>query len=80
MFMVIPFASCIARPKTDFQQRQLLKQHLLEVAECTGNKDGMPVEQLAYLAGLCHDFGKADSRWQNYIIGIENNKNVLCNL
>lgn len=66
MPLVIPLERCIARPPEGAEE-YLLIEHLLDVAQRSGNADGDPYEQLLFLAGLLHDAGKAQTSWQRYI-------------
>ncbi|HHV61465.1 MAG TPA: CRISPR-associated endonuclease Cas3'' [Firmicutes bacterium] len=65
---VVPFEQCIARPaSSDDRRSNLLSSHLLYVAEAMGDHGGDLESRLMFLAGLCHDAGKATARWQRYI-------------
>lgn len=58
--LVASLDDCWARPE------QRLRDHLLEVASMSGDANGNLEEQLAFLAGLLHDAGKARPAWQDY--------------
>ena len=58
--LVTSLDDCWARPG------QRLRDHLLEVASASGDAKGNVEEQLAFLAGLLHDAGKARPTWQDY--------------
>ncbi len=65
--MVIPFDRCIARPDNKDGQKNLLRDHLVEVATACGSEKGNYEERIAFLAGLLHDVAKAYAKWQYYI-------------
>ena len=65
--MVIPFDRCIARPDNKDGQKNLLRDHLVEVATACGSEKGNYEERIAFLAGLLHDIAKAHADWQDYI-------------
>ena len=58
--LVTSLDDCWARPE------QHLRDHLLEVASASGDANGSLEKQLAFLAGLLHDAGKARPTWQDY--------------
>ncbi len=66
---VIPdFARCLARPVADgARPRALLETHLAETAARCGRTDGDGSDVLGFLAGLFHDFLKAQAEWQVYV-------------
>lgn len=68
MSVVIPLASCWARPPGG-AGTHLLVRHLVKVAEACGDAKGTPGERLAFLAGLLHDAAKSHRDWQAYIRG-----------
>jgi len=69
VFVVIPFERCIARPAKDDRPAQPLVDHLRVVASAMGDRNGSMEERLLFLAGLLHDAGKADERWQGRFTG-----------
>ncbi|TYP51686.1 CRISPR-associated helicase Cas3' [Thermosediminibacter litoriperuensis] len=69
--MVIPFRECVARPKSGDGNPNLLTDHLLAVAKFIGDPKGDDESRMRFLAGLCHDAGKAARRWQMYILSKE---------
>lgn len=63
--MVVPFNACIARP-SEGAQKYLLVDHLESVAKASGSPTGDPLAKCLFLAGLLHDVGKAQYKWQQY--------------
>ncbi|MBE3584445.1 MAG: DEAD/DEAH box helicase family protein [Limnochordaceae bacterium] len=72
---VVPWSECWARPPAcphaNFggspEGSHLLVHHLEAVAFACGRPDGSLEQQLAFLAGLCHDVGKGRQLWQQWI-------------
>ncbi|MGI8911332.1 MAG: CRISPR-associated helicase Cas3' [Rubrobacteraceae bacterium] len=58
--MVNGLENFVARPG------QPLEEHLTQAAFAAGNPEGLPADQLLFLAGLLHDAGKARQTWQDY--------------
>lgn len=57
-----------ARNRKSDNEYQLLENHLLETASiCEHYGKDFGMEQLLYLAGLIHDFGKYTNGWQEYL-------------
>ncbi len=69
MPVVISFDMCIARPDDENKKKNLLRDHLVEVATACGSEEGSYEERIAFLAGLLHDAAKAHVDWQCYILG-----------
>lgn len=71
--MVIEFAQCIARPDEGEFTFPLIA-HLEAVAAQLGSNEGSLDARLSYLAGIMHDIGKANTKWQAYIRDTEKQK------
>lgn len=67
MPVVIPLSDCIARPTKPGEDPFRLVTHLEAVAAGSGDKNALPKDKLAFLAGLAHDAAKAAEDWQKYI-------------
>lgn len=67
---MIALADCIARPEDEGELFPLV-DHSVAVAKGCGRHDGDSEERLAFLAGLCHDLAKSDTKWQHYIRNVQ---------
>ena len=55
-------------------QRQLLVEHCQRVATLAATfAEDLHAKQIAYYAGLWHDVGKFDPRWQQYLVEVKQN-------
>lgn len=64
MSSIVPFEKCVARPGS------LLKDHLTNVRFSMENffhEYDDKLIRLIGLSGLCHDIGKSNAEWQQYI-------------
>lgn len=64
--MVIPFQDCVARPEQN-EKAYLLTNHLEKVAEGWSQYQKGHLKVLYQLGGYCHDAGKGQYSWQQYI-------------
>ncbi|MFA6857822.1 MAG: CRISPR-associated endonuclease Cas3'' [Treponema sp.] len=59
---------CIARFRDQDGKEQLLENHLTETARLAASfGESFHFEQIAFLSGLIHDYGKYSSSWQQYL-------------